>query len=113
MLINCQVTKGSPPVCAVLFDEENCKLSSDNLSLKDGDEGILPLATTGLRRNDVEVKSASQVILTMSIACHSTSTFCIALYCITELEIGQSALSPCSLLQLHFVESTVEISQQL
>merc|ERR1711994_546121 len=44
-----EVTKGSPPVCAVLFDEENCKLSSDNLSLK-GDEGILPLATTGLRR---------------------------------------------------------------
>merc|ERR1712226_815445 len=41
-------------LCAVLYDEEKCKRSEDFLSLRPGDSGVLPLITTGLRRNDVE-----------------------------------------------------------
>eukprot|EP00090_Calanus_glacialis_P026599 TRINITY_DN4184_c0_g1_i1.p1 TRINITY_DN4184_c0_g1~~TRINITY_DN4184_c0_g1_i1.p1 ORF type:complete len:166 (-),score=55.47 TRINITY_DN4184_c0_g1_i1:109-606(-) len=41
-------------LCAVLYDEEKCKRSSSYISLRNGDEGVLPLFTTGLRRNDVE-----------------------------------------------------------
>jgi len=41
-------------LCAVLYDEQKCKKSSSYLSLRNGDEGVLPLFTTGLRRNDVE-----------------------------------------------------------
>merc|ERR1711872_48565 len=41
-------------MCAVLYDEEKCKRSSSYLSLRSGDSGVLPLITTGLRRNDVE-----------------------------------------------------------
>jgi len=41
-------------LCAVLYDEEKCKRSASYLSLRKGDEGVLPLLTTGLRRNDVE-----------------------------------------------------------
>eukprot|EP00092_Neocalanus_flemingeri_P008334 GFUD01008986.1.p1 GENE.GFUD01008986.1~~GFUD01008986.1.p1 ORF type:complete len:166 (-),score=49.00 GFUD01008986.1:138-635(-) len=41
-------------MCAVLYDEQKCKRSSSYLSLRDKDEGVLPLFTTGLRRNDVE-----------------------------------------------------------
>ena len=42
-------------LCAVLYDEEKCKKSEDFLELRNGDQGVLPLLTTGLRRNDVEV----------------------------------------------------------
>ena len=45
-------------MCAVLYDEEKCKRSSSYLSLRSGDSGVLPLITTGLRRNDVEVIQA-------------------------------------------------------
>merc|ERR1712110_1282349 len=41
-------------LCAVLYDEEKCKKSEDFLELRNGDQGVLPLLTTGLRRNDVE-----------------------------------------------------------
>merc|ERR1719309_879215 len=41
-------------MCAVLYDEEKCKRSSSYLSLRSGDSGVLPLISTGLRRNDVE-----------------------------------------------------------
>jgi len=41
-------------LCGVLYDEEKCKRSGDFLSLRPGDSGVLPLITTGLRRNDVE-----------------------------------------------------------
>jgi len=41
-------------LCGVLYDEEKCKRSADFLSLRPGDSGVLPLITTGLRRNDVE-----------------------------------------------------------
>eukprot|EP00088_Acartia_fossae_P007883 TRINITY_DN13700_c0_g1_i1.p1 TRINITY_DN13700_c0_g1~~TRINITY_DN13700_c0_g1_i1.p1 ORF type:complete len:176 (-),score=51.09 TRINITY_DN13700_c0_g1_i1:155-682(-) len=41
-------------LCAVLYDEEKCKRSEDYLELRSGDQGVLPLLTTGLRRNDVE-----------------------------------------------------------
>ena len=41
-------------LCAVLYDEDKCKRSSSFLSLRSGDQGVLPLFTTGLRRNDVE-----------------------------------------------------------
>merc|ERR1711936_369066 len=40
--------------CAVLYDEENCKTRSDHLVLGPGDQGVLPLLSRGLRRNDVE-----------------------------------------------------------
>merc|ERR1712130_139120 len=40
--------------CAALYDEEKCKRSEDYLELRNGDQGVLPLLTTGLRRNDVE-----------------------------------------------------------
>ena len=43
-------------MCAVLFDEEKCSMSSPFLVLRNGDAGVLPLLTTGLRRNDVEVR---------------------------------------------------------
>ena len=39
----------------MLYDEEKCKRSEDFLELSNGDQGILPLITTELRRNDVEV----------------------------------------------------------
>ena len=42
-------------LCAALYDEEKCKRSEDFLELRNGDQGVLPLLTTGLRRNDVEV----------------------------------------------------------
>ena len=42
-------------LCAVLYDEEKCKTSEDFLELRNGDQGVLPFLTTGLRRNDVEV----------------------------------------------------------
>merc|ERR1711963_767003 len=41
-------------LCAVLYDEQKCKRSADFLSLRPGDSGVLPLISTGLRRNDVE-----------------------------------------------------------
>jgi len=41
-------------LCAALYDEEKCKRSEDFLELRNGDQGVLPLLTTGLRRNDVE-----------------------------------------------------------
>merc|ERR1712050_27584 len=41
-------------VCAVLYDEEKCKVQSDHLVLGVGDQGVLPLLSRGLRRNDVE-----------------------------------------------------------
>jgi len=41
-------------LCGVLYDEQKCKRSSDFLSLRPGDSGVLPLISTGLRRNDVE-----------------------------------------------------------
>jgi len=41
-------------LCAVLYDEEKCKTSEDFLELRNGDQGVLPFLTTGLRRNDVE-----------------------------------------------------------
>jgi len=41
-------------LCAVLYDEQKCKRSSAYKSLRSGDEGVLPLLSTGLRRNDVE-----------------------------------------------------------
>ena len=44
-------------LCAVLYDEDKCKRSEDFLELRSGDQGVLPLLTTGLRRNDVEVVS--------------------------------------------------------
>merc|ERR1711992_368047 len=37
-----------------MYDEEKCKTSSSFISLKNGDQGVLPLLTRGLRRNDVE-----------------------------------------------------------
>lgn len=43
-------------LCAVLYDEEKCKTSEDFLELRNGDQGVLPFLTTGLRRNDVEVR---------------------------------------------------------
>merc|ERR1719510_1541000 len=44
----------SDGLCAALYDEEKCDRSADFLELRSGDEGVLPLLTTGLRRNDVE-----------------------------------------------------------
>merc|ERR1719147_459147 len=41
-------------LCAALYDEEKCKRSEGFLELRNGDQGVLPLVTTGLRRNDVE-----------------------------------------------------------
>merc|ERR1711928_192223 len=41
-------------LCGVLYDEQKCKRSSDFLSLRPGDSGVLPIISTGLRRNDVE-----------------------------------------------------------
>ena len=41
-------------MCAALYDEEKCKRSEGFLELRNGDQGVLPLVTTGLRRNDVE-----------------------------------------------------------
>merc|ERR1712227_327145 len=41
-------------LCAVLYDEEKCDRSEDFLEIRNGDQGVLPLFTTGLRRNDVE-----------------------------------------------------------
>ena len=43
-------------LCAALYDEEKCKRSEGFLELRNGDQGVLPLITTGLRRNDVEVR---------------------------------------------------------
>ena len=37
-----------------MYDEEKCKRSEGFLELRNGDQGVLPLVTTGLRRNDVE-----------------------------------------------------------
>ena len=42
-------------MCAILYDEENCKGDADLLELVSGDQGVLPLLSRGLRRNDVEV----------------------------------------------------------
>ena len=39
----------------MLYDEEKCDRSEDFLEIRNGDQGVLPLFTTGLRRNDVEV----------------------------------------------------------
>ena len=39
----------------MLYDEEKCDKSEDFLEIRNGDQGVLPLFTTGLRRNDVEV----------------------------------------------------------
>ena len=44
----------SDGLCAALYDEEKCSRSADFLELRPGDQGVLPLLTTGLRRNDVE-----------------------------------------------------------
>merc|ERR1712168_937705 len=44
----------SDGLCASLYDEEKCSRSSSFLELRPGDQGVLPLITTGLRRNDVE-----------------------------------------------------------
>merc|ERR1719471_2395915 len=44
----------SDGLCAALYDEEKCSRSSSFLELRPGDQGVLPLLTTGLRRNDVE-----------------------------------------------------------
>ena len=54
-------------MCAVLHDEENCKANADHLELYAGDQGVLPLLSRGLRRNDVEVCSGSwlQVVIIM------------------------------------------------
>merc|ERR1712066_901828 len=41
-------------LCAALYDEEKCDRGASFLELRSGDEGVLPLLTTGLRRNDVE-----------------------------------------------------------
>ena len=49
-------------LCAVLYDEEKCKMSEDFLELHTGDQGVLPLLTTGLRRNDVEVKAIWAIV---------------------------------------------------
>ena len=48
-------------LCAVLYDEDKCKRSEDFLELRSGDQGVLPLLTTGLRRNDVEVVSTLEL----------------------------------------------------
>eukprot|EP00092_Neocalanus_flemingeri_P021265 GFUD01023044.1.p1 GENE.GFUD01023044.1~~GFUD01023044.1.p1 ORF type:complete len:160 (+),score=47.34 GFUD01023044.1:122-601(+) len=50
----CDTKEVPDTVCAVLYDEENCKRRSDYLELVSGDEGVLPLLSRGLRRNDVE-----------------------------------------------------------
>jgi len=50
----CDTKEVPSNVCAVLFDEENCKGNADNLELISGDEGVLPFLSRGLRRNDVE-----------------------------------------------------------
>merc|ERR1719430_662246 len=41
-------------LCAVLYDEEKCSRSGAFLSLTNGTQGVLPILTRGLRRNDVE-----------------------------------------------------------
>merc|ERR1719318_1831551 len=44
----------SEGLCAALYDEEKCDRGASFLELRSGEEGVLPLITTGLRRNDVE-----------------------------------------------------------
>ena len=39
----------SDGLCAALYDEEKCSRSADFLELRPGDQGVLPLLTTGLR----------------------------------------------------------------
>merc|ERR1711874_11549 len=46
-----------PNLCAVLYDETNCLATSSKLSLRPGDQGVLPSLTLGtnlLRTNDAE-----------------------------------------------------------
>ena len=46
-----------PGLCAVLYDETNCRSTSSKLSLRSGDSGVLPSLTLGtnlLRTNDAE-----------------------------------------------------------
>merc|ERR1711890_19092 len=41
-------------MCAVLYDKERCDRSHSFLNVAPGGEGVLPILTRGLRRNDVE-----------------------------------------------------------
>ena len=59
-------------MCGVLYDEEKCKADADYLVLGDGDQGVLPLLSRGLRRNDVEVTiMTGMIILTISFLLQS------------------------------------------
>merc|ERR1712002_523361 len=51
---SCDMVEVPETVCGVLYDEEKCKADADYLVLGDGDQGVLPLLSRGLRRNDVE-----------------------------------------------------------
>eukprot|EP00091_Calanus_sinicus_P001702 TRINITY_DN11720_c0_g1_i2.p1 TRINITY_DN11720_c0_g1~~TRINITY_DN11720_c0_g1_i2.p1 ORF type:complete len:161 (-),score=64.36 TRINITY_DN11720_c0_g1_i2:73-555(-) len=50
----CDTKQVPDSVCAILYDEEHCKDDADLLELVAGDQGVLPLISRGLRRNDVE-----------------------------------------------------------
>merc|ERR1712179_557433 len=60
---SCDMVEVLETVCGVLYDEEKCKADADYLVLGDGDQGVLPLLSRGLRRNDVEVAGMARVIL--------------------------------------------------
>merc|ERR550539_1656016 len=53
----------SDGLCAALYDEEKCSRSADFLELRPGDQGVLPLLTTGLRRTDLVIDQTSRLNL--------------------------------------------------